>query len=197
MEALSVYRNRQAETVLTLMSDDNFSPIQRTLLLQFVLKAAELGRVPTHAFYSDRRASTGSRRDALIAGQVPESNPITINVKNEIKKDASIHNQMNVPLSADVLKQRTEERDNADPVRNQDRKNIPQQSPGNRQRQRLTQELQTDVPPARAQRLQYSDLVRPLLHAEQHNVHDAYACNRQGEQPDHLQQSLDRQTPAR
>lgn len=38
MEALSVYRNRESETVLTLMSDDNFSPIQRTLLLQFVLK---------------------------------------------------------------------------------------------------------------------------------------------------------------
>lgn len=38
MEALSVYRNHKAETVLTLMSDDNFSPIQRTLLLQFVLK---------------------------------------------------------------------------------------------------------------------------------------------------------------
>jgi hypothetical protein len=38
MEALSVHRNREAETVLTLMSDDNFSPIQRSLLLQFVLK---------------------------------------------------------------------------------------------------------------------------------------------------------------
>ena len=38
MEALSVHRSRSGETVLTLMSDDNFSPIQRTLLLQFVLK---------------------------------------------------------------------------------------------------------------------------------------------------------------
>jgi len=38
MEAMSVHRNRSGETVLTLMSDDNFSPIQRTLLLQFVLK---------------------------------------------------------------------------------------------------------------------------------------------------------------
>jgi hypothetical protein len=38
MEALSVYRTRSGETVLTLMSDDNFSSIQRTLLLQFALK---------------------------------------------------------------------------------------------------------------------------------------------------------------
>jgi hypothetical protein len=38
MEALGVHRSRSGETVLTLMSDDNFSPIQRTLLLQFVLK---------------------------------------------------------------------------------------------------------------------------------------------------------------
>ena len=38
MEALGVHRSRSGETVLTLMSDDNFSPIQRTLLLQFVLR---------------------------------------------------------------------------------------------------------------------------------------------------------------
>jgi hypothetical protein len=35
MEALSVHRTRAGEIVLTLMSDDNFSPIQRTILLQF------------------------------------------------------------------------------------------------------------------------------------------------------------------
>ena len=38
MEAMSVHRNHEGETLLTLMSDDNFSPIQRTLMLQFVLK---------------------------------------------------------------------------------------------------------------------------------------------------------------
>ena len=38
MEAVGVHLSRSGETVLTLMSDDNFSPIQRTLLLQFVLK---------------------------------------------------------------------------------------------------------------------------------------------------------------
>lgn len=38
MEALSVHRSRSGELVLTLMSDDNFSPVQRTLLLQFVLR---------------------------------------------------------------------------------------------------------------------------------------------------------------
>ena len=39
MEAISVHTSRSGEILLTLMSDDNFSPIQRTLLLQFVLKA--------------------------------------------------------------------------------------------------------------------------------------------------------------
>jgi len=38
MEAISVTRSRSGETVLTLMSDNNFSAIQRTLLLQFTLK---------------------------------------------------------------------------------------------------------------------------------------------------------------
>jgi hypothetical protein len=37
MEGLSVHRNGNGETVLTLISDDNFSVIQRTLLLQFTL----------------------------------------------------------------------------------------------------------------------------------------------------------------
>jgi hypothetical protein len=37
MEGLSVHRTAGGETVLTLISDDNFSIIQRTLLLQFTL----------------------------------------------------------------------------------------------------------------------------------------------------------------
>jgi hypothetical protein len=37
MEGLSVHRSSGGETVLTLISDDNFSIIQRTLLLQFTL----------------------------------------------------------------------------------------------------------------------------------------------------------------
>jgi hypothetical protein len=37
MEGLSVHRSPGGETVLTLVSDDNFSAVQRTLLLQFVL----------------------------------------------------------------------------------------------------------------------------------------------------------------
>ena len=37
MEGLSVHRSAAGETVLTLISDDNFSIIQRTLLLQFTL----------------------------------------------------------------------------------------------------------------------------------------------------------------
>jgi len=38
MEALSVNRAPAGEIVLTLISDDNFSPIQRTILLQFAMK---------------------------------------------------------------------------------------------------------------------------------------------------------------
>ena len=37
MEGLSVHQTPSGEIILTLISDDNFSPIQRTLLLQFVL----------------------------------------------------------------------------------------------------------------------------------------------------------------
>ncbi len=38
MEALSVHRTSSGETLLTLMSDNNFSPTQRTVLLQFLLR---------------------------------------------------------------------------------------------------------------------------------------------------------------
>jgi hypothetical protein len=37
MEGIDAHMTEQGETVLTLISDDNFSPIQRTLLLQFTL----------------------------------------------------------------------------------------------------------------------------------------------------------------
>src|SRR5215471_3781342 len=37
MEGLSVHRSAGGETILTLISDDNFSALQRTLLLQFTL----------------------------------------------------------------------------------------------------------------------------------------------------------------
>jgi len=37
MEGIGVHRNAQGETILTLVSDDNFSVLQRTLLLQFAL----------------------------------------------------------------------------------------------------------------------------------------------------------------
>ena len=39
MEGVAVHRNAQGETILTVISDDNFSPIQRTLLIQFALVA--------------------------------------------------------------------------------------------------------------------------------------------------------------
>lgn len=37
MEGIAVHRNAQGETIITLVSDDNFSAIQRSLLLQFAL----------------------------------------------------------------------------------------------------------------------------------------------------------------
>lgn len=38
MEAIAVHRGRTGETVLTLMSDDNFNPLQRSLIMQFALR---------------------------------------------------------------------------------------------------------------------------------------------------------------
>jgi hypothetical protein len=40
-EGLAVHENQDGESVLTLISDDNFSFIQRTLLMQFKLKEAK------------------------------------------------------------------------------------------------------------------------------------------------------------
>ena len=37
MEGIAAHRSAAGETILTLISDDNFSPLQRTLLLQFAL----------------------------------------------------------------------------------------------------------------------------------------------------------------
>ena len=37
MEAIAAHRAPSGETVLTLMSDDNFNPFQRSLILQFTL----------------------------------------------------------------------------------------------------------------------------------------------------------------
>jgi hypothetical protein len=37
MEAIAAHRRSNGETVITLMSDDNFSPLQRTMILQFTL----------------------------------------------------------------------------------------------------------------------------------------------------------------
>ena len=37
MEGIAVHRNAAGETIITLVSDDNFSVLQRNLLLQFAL----------------------------------------------------------------------------------------------------------------------------------------------------------------
>ena len=38
MEAIAVHRDASGEIILTMMSDDNFSKMQKTLLLQFILR---------------------------------------------------------------------------------------------------------------------------------------------------------------
>ena len=37
MEGIAIHRNAAGETIITLVSDDNFSVLQRNLLLQFAL----------------------------------------------------------------------------------------------------------------------------------------------------------------
>ncbi|HMJ44175.1 MAG TPA: esterase-like activity of phytase family protein, partial [Pseudolabrys sp.] len=37
MEGIAVHRNAAGETIITVVSDDNFSPLQRNLLLQFAV----------------------------------------------------------------------------------------------------------------------------------------------------------------
>jgi hypothetical protein len=37
MEGIAVHRNAAGETIITLVSDDNFSGLQRNLLLQFAI----------------------------------------------------------------------------------------------------------------------------------------------------------------
>jgi hypothetical protein len=43
-----VHRSRSGETILTLMSDDNFSPLQRTLIMQFALPEAKAAAASPH-----------------------------------------------------------------------------------------------------------------------------------------------------
>ena len=42
MEAIAAHRGASGETVLTIMSDDNFSALQRTLIMQFTLPETKL-----------------------------------------------------------------------------------------------------------------------------------------------------------
>jgi len=41
MECIDVHRSASGELIVTLVSDDNYSVIQRTLLLQFTLAATD------------------------------------------------------------------------------------------------------------------------------------------------------------
>src|SRR5260370_15516775 len=57
--------------------------------------------------------------------------------------------------------------------------------------QRLCQELNEDVAPARSQRFFYADLTGALRHRDQHDVHQLYATDAQGERGHEGQQHLE------
>ncbi len=46
IKGIGVHKDAQGETILTLVSDDNFSPIQRNLLLQFALNDSSFRGAP-------------------------------------------------------------------------------------------------------------------------------------------------------
>lgn len=46
MEAIAVHRSASGETILTLMSDDNFSLLQRTLIMQFAMPGGRAAAAP-------------------------------------------------------------------------------------------------------------------------------------------------------
>ncbi len=42
MEAITVHTNKHNETIITLLSDDNFNSFQKTLIMQFALPKSSL-----------------------------------------------------------------------------------------------------------------------------------------------------------
>ena len=68
MEGLSVHRAPDGALVLTLISDDNFSPLQRTVLLQFTLgwRALTLRVIPGPAISAFTRVFDARRREPGI-----------------------------------------------------------------------------------------------------------------------------------
>ena len=61
---------------------------------------------------------------------------------------------------------------------------------GEGRREALEQELQEDLARAGAKRLANADLARPLLHVDEHDVHDADAADGQRQDPDEGQHDL-------
>jgi len=43
MEGMSIHRTARGETIITIVSDDNFSVLQRNLLLQFAVVGSSVG----------------------------------------------------------------------------------------------------------------------------------------------------------
>ena len=64
MEGIAAHRAASGETILTLISDDNFSPLQRTLLMQFALPRQAAAAAPA------RLRSDSSLRRALHLGDL-------------------------------------------------------------------------------------------------------------------------------
>ena len=67
---------------------------------------------------------------------------------------------------------------------------MPTHAAGERRGQPFEQKLQQDLAAFRAERLAHADLARPLLHVDEHDVHDADAADRQRQHADEREHDL-------
>ena len=86
--------------------------------------------------------------------------------------------------AAGVVEQLGEERPRAEQPHQAVRHRDADRAAGERRRQPLEQELQQDLAALRAERLAHADLARPLLHVDEHDVHDADAADGQRQHAD-------------
>jgi hypothetical protein len=66
MEGMSIHRTARGETIITIVSDDNFSVLQRNLLLQFAVVGSSVGAATTWA--GQKRACPARGRALPVRG---------------------------------------------------------------------------------------------------------------------------------
>ena len=129
----------------------------------------EPGAASEKGHYSYRRASTGSRRAAFVAGQTPKKTPIdTETLKPVISAQEGT-------LRGQRRQQRADQ--HGDPHGDHDA----QQAARSGERHGLDQKLPDDVAAARAERFADADFARALGDADQHDIHHADAAHQQAE----------------